>query len=100
VPKPPTGCQRRHEEGLWVTKNGYATNLGRTESQQAIDLSSTIDAVHRLSGMLGVTDYRYFNVRSFAAWRDGTIERPLEPATCPDSSIVFSRGSEIEPVCM
>ena len=48
---------------LWVTENGYATNLGRTESQQVADLGSTVEAVHRLSGTLGVTDYRYFNLR-------------------------------------
>jgi hypothetical protein len=48
---------------LWITENGYATNLGRTESQQVADLGSTLDAVHRLSGTLGVTDYRYFNLR-------------------------------------
>jgi hypothetical protein len=48
---------------LWITENGYATNLGRTESQQAADLTSTLGAVHRLSGTLGVTDYRYFNLR-------------------------------------
>jgi hypothetical protein len=48
---------------LWITENGYATNLGRTESQQDADLTSTIDAIHRWSGTLGVTDYRYFNLR-------------------------------------
>jgi hypothetical protein len=48
---------------LWITENGYATNLGHTEAQQVRDLSSTIDAVHRYSGTLGVTDYRYFNLR-------------------------------------
>jgi len=48
---------------LWITENGYATNLGRRESQQVADLGSTVDAVHRLSGTLGVTDYRYFNLR-------------------------------------
>jgi hypothetical protein len=51
------------EVALWITENGYATNLGRTEAQQVADLSSTLDAVHRLSGTLGVTDYRYFNLR-------------------------------------
>jgi hypothetical protein len=51
------------EVALWITENGYATNLGRTESQQAADLSSTVDDVHRLSGTLGVSDYRYFNLR-------------------------------------
>jgi hypothetical protein len=52
-----------HEVALWINENGYATNLGRTESQQVTDLGSTLDAVHRLSGTLGVTDYRYFNLR-------------------------------------
>jgi hypothetical protein len=55
---------------LWITENGYATNLGRTESQQLADLTSTIDAAHRLSGTLGVTDYRYFNLRDNRS--DGT----------------------------
>ena len=48
---------------LWVTENGYATNLGHTEDQQLRELRSTIDDVHRWSGTLGVTDYRYFNLR-------------------------------------
>jgi hypothetical protein len=48
---------------LWVTENGYATNLGRTEADQALALRSTLDAVHRYSGTLGVTDYRWFNLR-------------------------------------
>ena len=48
---------------LWVSENGYATNLGRTETQQVVDLRSTVQDVHRWSGTLGVTDYRYFNLR-------------------------------------
>ena len=48
---------------LWVTENGYATNLGRTEAAQDVALGSTLDAVHRYSGTLGVTDYRWFNLR-------------------------------------
>jgi hypothetical protein len=48
---------------LWVTENGYATNLGRTEAGQVSDLTSTVDDVHTWSGTLGVTDYRYFNLR-------------------------------------
>jgi hypothetical protein len=51
------------EVDLWVSENGYATNLGRTETQQVADLRSTVDDVHRWSGTLGVTDYRYFNLR-------------------------------------
>ena len=49
--------------GLWVTENGYATNLGRTEAAQDVALQSTLDSVHRYSGTLGVTDYRWFNLR-------------------------------------
>ena len=48
---------------LWVTENGYATNLGRDEARQDADLRSTLRAVHRWSGTLGVTDYRWFNLR-------------------------------------
>ena len=48
---------------LWVTENGYPTNLGRTEASQVSELATTLDAVHRYSGALGVTDYRWFNLR-------------------------------------
>lgn len=48
---------------LWVSENGYATNLGRTEATQQADLASTLRDVHAWSGQLGVTDYRYFNLR-------------------------------------
>jgi len=48
---------------LWVTENGYATNLGRTEATQDTALAATLDAVHRYSGTLGVSDYRWFNLR-------------------------------------
>jgi hypothetical protein len=48
---------------LWITENGYATNLGHTEAEQAQDLKSTVDDVYRYSGTFGVTDYRYFNLR-------------------------------------
>ena len=51
------------EVALWVSENGYATNLGRTEAQQIADLRSTIEDVRAWSGTLGVTDYRYFNLR-------------------------------------
>jgi hypothetical protein len=47
----------------WISENGYATNLGRTEQTQVTDLQTTLDAVHKWSGELGVTDYRYFNLR-------------------------------------
>ena len=51
------------EVDLWVSENGYATNLGRGEASQAELLDSTVRAVHALSGELGITDYRYFNLR-------------------------------------
>jgi hypothetical protein len=52
---------------LWVTENGYPTNLGRGDATQAEDLRTTLDAVHAYSGQLGVTDYRYFNLRDNAS---------------------------------
>jgi hypothetical protein len=48
---------------LWVSENGYATNLGRSEESQVADLESTIEAVALWSGSLGITDYRWFNLR-------------------------------------
>ena len=48
---------------LWVSENGYATNLGRTEASQDASLISSVEAVHRYSGTLGITDYRWFNLR-------------------------------------
>jgi hypothetical protein len=48
---------------VWVSENGYATNLGRTEEEQAAALDSTVRAVHEYSGELGISDYRYFNLR-------------------------------------
>ena len=51
------------EVDLWVSENGYATNLGRSEASQDAALRSTVDAVHAWSGELGVTDYRWFNLR-------------------------------------
>jgi hypothetical protein len=48
---------------LWVTENGYPTNLGRDEQSQDASLRETVQAVHRWSGTLGVTDYRWFNLR-------------------------------------
>ncbi len=48
---------------LWVTENGYVSNLGRTEASQRAALISTARAVHHWSGTLGITDYRWFNLR-------------------------------------
>jgi len=51
------------EVELWVSENGYATNLGRSEDSQESDLDSSIEAVAQWSGALGITDYRWFNLR-------------------------------------
>jgi len=48
---------------LWVSENGYATNGGRSESAQRESLGSTLRQVHRYSGTLAVSDFRYFNLR-------------------------------------
>jgi hypothetical protein len=48
---------------LTITENGYATRGGTGEDRQAADLAATVDAVSRYSGTLGITDYRYFNLR-------------------------------------
>ncbi|MEA2311298.1 MAG: hypothetical protein QOE28_1266 [Solirubrobacteraceae bacterium] len=48
---------------LWVTENGYATRGGQGTDAQAADLRATLDAISRYSGTLGITDYRYFNLR-------------------------------------
>jgi hypothetical protein len=48
---------------LWITENGYATNLGRSEETQEASLRSTVNAVHRYSGTLAVNNYRWFNLR-------------------------------------
>jgi hypothetical protein len=48
---------------LWISELGYATNLGHTEERQQVELADTVNAVHALSGTLGVTDLRYFNLR-------------------------------------
>ena len=44
------------EVDLWVTENGYASNLGRTEASQEASLVETVEALHRWSGTLGVTE--------------------------------------------
>ena len=48
---------------VWITELGFATNLGHGEERQAGELGDTVRAVHALSGTLGVTDLRYFNLR-------------------------------------
>jgi hypothetical protein len=48
---------------LWVTENGYATRGGAGEDRQAGDLRATVDALARWAGTLGISDYRYFNLR-------------------------------------
>src|SRR5262249_55447671 len=55
---------------LWVSENGYATNLGRSEADQVANLRSTLGDLHTWSGQLNITDYRYFNLRDNVS--DGT----------------------------
>ena len=59
---------------LWITENGYVTNLGGTESGQRSALDSTIRDVHRWSGTLGVSDYRYFNLRDNVSGGTGLFD--------------------------
>lgn len=59
---PKAGLGRRVE--LWVTENGYSTRpVLSSSAAQAADLASTVGQIRRNSGTLGVTDYRYFNLR-------------------------------------
>ena len=48
---------------IWVSEIGFATNLGHTEERQAAELEDAARSVHRLSTALGITDFRYFNLR-------------------------------------
>jgi hypothetical protein len=58
---PKAGLGRRVD--VWVSENGYATNLGRDEAGQRRSLATTLKSLHRYSGELGLTDYRWFNLR-------------------------------------
>jgi hypothetical protein len=59
---PKAGLGRRYE--LWISENGYATRpLVDSEPGQAANLESSVRWLHRYSGALNVTDYRYFNLR-------------------------------------
>jgi hypothetical protein len=49
--------------GIWITEEGFATNLNRRLERQVADLASSVEKVHEYSGTLGVTDFRYFNLR-------------------------------------
>lgn len=49
---------------LWVSENGYPTKPGvNTEAGQAERLISSVDSVAAYAEALGVTDYRWFNLR-------------------------------------
>lgn len=49
---------------LWVSENGYPTKPGvNSETGQAERLVSSVEAVADYAGALGVTDYRWFNLR-------------------------------------
>jgi hypothetical protein len=58
---PKAGIGRRTD--LWVSENGYPTNLGRSEESQRAALASTLASVRAYSGELGVSDLRWFNLR-------------------------------------
>jgi len=59
---PKAGLGRRY--ALWVSENGYATRpLLESEQGQAEKLDSTVRWLHRYSGTLNISDYRYFNLR-------------------------------------
>lgn len=48
---------------IWISENGYATNLGHDQTRQAAELRDTIERLVVQAGTLGVSDYRYFNLR-------------------------------------
>ena len=52
------------EVDLWVSENGYPTKPAvNSEAGQAERLVSSVDAVAAHAGDLGITDYRWFNLR-------------------------------------
>jgi hypothetical protein len=48
---------------IWVSEIGFATNLGHSEARQASELAATTAAVSAIAGTLGVSEFRYFNLR-------------------------------------
>lgn len=48
---------------VWISENGYATNLGRNRKSQRSSLASTMRWLERYSGELGLSEYRWFNLR-------------------------------------
>jgi hypothetical protein len=48
---------------IWVTENGYRSRRGDDPAVQARNLTQTVDALRAQSGTLGISDYRYFNLR-------------------------------------
>ena len=48
---------------LWVSENGYPTNNGRDPGDQSEALDSMVRYTYGYSGELGITDYRWFNLR-------------------------------------
>jgi len=52
------------EVDLWVSENGYPTKpVVNTEAGQADRLVSSVESVAAHAGDLGITDYRWFNLR-------------------------------------
>jgi len=58
---------------LWVTENGSSSSS--SEGSQQAALTGMIDAVRRLSGAYGVTDYRWFNLRDNDSSGTGTFDQ-------------------------
>lgn len=48
---------------LQVSENGFPTGAGRSEQTQATLMAAAIDAVDAARGPLGITDYRWFDLR-------------------------------------
>jgi hypothetical protein len=61
---------------LWISENGYSTRQAiGAERDQTENLISTVRAAHRLTGTLGITDYRYFNLRDNRSTGTGLFDQ-------------------------
>jgi hypothetical protein len=97
---------------LWVSENGYSTGPGRrTGDGQAADLRSSVESVRAASGTLGVTDYRWFNLRDnlssgsdlFAAVGLLRDDYALKPAYGAYRELIARYGADVlppRPVCL
>ncbi len=94
------------EIAVWISENGYASNSRRPEERQAAELESTIASVHAYSGTLGVTDYRYFNLRdnrpdgtdlfdNVGLLRSDYSRKPCVRRSTATSSSAGARGADV-----